>query len=462
MWNDTLALTIVNALTAVIEMLLAMVLMDSFFVFRFTRRAVKYVTGCAAAGLLFAISLLPFGWSTPLEILLIVLMLIALYEGNLRYKVVYCVIWALSVSLANILSSIILSILPENLPLVDNESLFLSMLRLILPKTLLMIFIFCLSSTVKHKKWQFTLKYWMLLLSVPLITLAIFTVFQYFIDTLPPEARQFSETTTILINGEEFAFPWLSIYGYIITAGIGLIFINLLVFVLFARLQKNTDMQTRYEILSRQIEEQSASIEKLENSYTRMRQLRHDMQNQLLIVRSLLDNEKYDDLKSYVKTMINTVDEAAFMTISGQSAVDAILNEKLLAAHKNKIATRFEVDRLTEMFVHPMDLCIILANALDNAVEACVKIPEDEDRYIHLKITAAENSLVLSCANPYKDPPKKRGNEYISSKHDKQNHGFGLKSIRATADKYAGDYLIRCQDRVFTLIVKLNRVSNED
>lgn len=458
MWNETIALSIVNALTAVIEMLLAIVLMDSFFVFRFQKKAIKYITGFAAAGLLFAISLLPFGWSTPLEILLIALMLISMYKGNIRYKAIYCVVCALAVSLASILASMILSILPENLPLIDNSSMFFSMLRLILPKALLMIFIFCLSSLLKRKSWNFAPKYWILLLSVPLITLAIFTVFQYYIDALPPQARQISESIRILINGDEIIFPWLSIYGYIITAGIGLIFINILVFVLFSRLQKNADMKTRYEILTRQIEEQSASIEKLENSYTRMRQLRHDMQNQLLIVRSLLDNEKYDDLKSYVKTMINTVDEAAFMTISGQSAVDAILNEKLLAAHKNKIATRFEVDKLTDLFLPPMDLCIILANALDNAVEACVKIPENEDRYIHLKITANKDSLVLSCANPYQEPPKKRGNEYISSKHDKQNHGFGLKSIKATADKYAGEYLIRCQDHIFTLIVKINRV----
>ena len=267
MWNETIALSIVNALTAVIEMLLAIVLMDSFFVFRFQKKAIKYITGFAAAGLLFAISLLPFGWSTPLEILLIALMLISMYKGNIRYKAIYCVVCALAVSLASILASMILSILPENLPLIDNSSMFFSMLRLILPKALLMIFIFCLSSLLKRKSWNFAPKYWILLLSVPLITLAIFTVFQYYIDALPPQARQISESIRILINGEEIIFPWLSIYGYIITAGIGLIFINILVFVLFSRLQKNADMKTRYEILTRQIEEQSASIEKLENSY---------------------------------------------------------------------------------------------------------------------------------------------------------------------------------------------------
>lgn len=460
MIGEFLSLAFVNALAAVIEVLLAVVLMDSFFELRFSKKAAKYAAAIATAAILFAVSFVPMGYSlkTPLEGLMIILMLLTIYRGNLRYKAVYCAVLVLSLALSSIVSSMIISAIPENLSFVENGSLFLSMLRVLLPKLLLMIIVFCISSAVKKRNMQLQIKirYWLLLLTVPLITLIVFTVFQFFIDSIPPQARQFSETTTITINDTEFDFPWLSIYGYILTAGIGLIFINILVFVLFFRLQKNMDMQSRYELLQQQTELQSQSIEKLENSYMRMRQLRHDMQNQLLVVRTLLDNQKYEDLEQYVKTMINTVDEAAFMPISGQSAVDAILNEKLLAAHKNKISTQFDIDDLSQLPIRPMDLCIILANALDNAVEACVKIPDNSDRYIRLKITVSDDAIVISCANPTADTPRIKNNQCPSSKKDAANHGFGLRSIQTTATKYGGDYLIRCQNQVFTLVVKLN------
>ena len=320
MIGEFLSLAFVNALAAVIEVLLAVVLMDSFFELRFSKKATKYAAAIATAAILFAVSFVPMGYSlkTPLEGLMIILMLLTIYRGNLRYKAVYCAVLVLSLALSSIVSSMIISAIPENLSFVENGSLFLSMLRVLLPKLLLMIIVFCISSAVKKRNMQLQIKirYWLLLLTVPLITLIVFTVFQFFIDSIPPQARQFSETTTITINDTEFDFPWLSIYGYILTAGIGLIFINILVFVLFFRLQKNMDMQSRYELLQQQTELQSQSIEKLENSYMRMRQLRHDMQNQLLVVRTLLDNQKYEDLEQYIKTMINTVDEAAFMPLS--------------------------------------------------------------------------------------------------------------------------------------------------
>lgn len=454
--NFTLA--IINMLITVSEVLIAFVLMDSFFEYKPSKNIIKYISAVAAGGIIFAISFIStdFPIKTPVEILTAVILLFVLYSGEVKNRILYCVIWSIFLLLSETVSSIIVSSIPESAVGLPNSSLFLTTLRQILPKIFLMLFVFFLSGIFKGKVKGIKFKSWLLILSVPMITTAVMTVIQYYLGFLPKEPQQFSRITTITVNGTEITLKVLTVYGFTLLTVIGLLFINILVFILFIREQKAKEVQIKYEILTKQTEMQSSSIEKLENSYMRMRELRHDMQNQLIIVNSLLENGKTDDLKKYVKAMINTVDEAAFMTISGQSAVDALLNEKLLTAHKNSIATDFEIANLEDIFAEPMDLCIILANALDNAVEACVKLPED--RYINLKIVHEKDYILVSCANPSGEEPKRKNNEIVSSKDDSRYHGFGLKSIKTTAKKYNGDVMTRYKDGIFTLIVKLNRI----
>ncbi|MBR1811958.1 MAG: GHKL domain-containing protein [Clostridia bacterium] len=459
---QTIITTTVNTLATVIEILLSVVLMNSFFAQRFQKRYVSTLVIVASAAALFWLNFISVDYAikTAVEVLLIIAMLLLLYKGNLRDILIYFILWGIGLSFSNFLADIIISLLPEDLHLGTGEPLFLSAVRIILPKLLLMILVVLLSAFIRRETLNMNLKYWVILLAVPLITIAILTVFQYYIDSMPSESRVINNVTTITINGESFTMPGLTIYGYMIAAVIGLVFINIIIFLLFAQFQRSTEIISRYEIALTQKEMQSRSIEQLEDSYTRMRELRHDMQNQLVILNSLMENGKYDELQSYIKTMTNKVDEAAFMTISGQSAVDAILNDKLAAAHKNKIATHFDIAKLDDCFAEPMDICIILANALDNAIEACAKLDEDKERYIKLKIAKNESYIVVSCANPVAAPPKTKNGKYISDKSDSKNHGFGLKSITDTADKYNGEYMMRCVDDQFTIIVKLNNTKD--
>ena len=106
--------------------------------------------------------------------------------------------------------------------------------------------------------------------------------------------------------------------------------------------------------------------------------------------------------------------------------------------------------------IKPVDLCIILSNALDNAIEANIGIENPENRYIKLKMHGDETYTVISVINPTPAVPVRlSGNRYLTSKKDKGNHGFGLKSIESTAKKYDGEMLTKCEDGTFTLVIKL-------
>ena len=156
----------------------------------------------------------------------------------------------------------------------------------------------------------------------------------------------------------------------------------------------------------------------------------------------------------YLEKMTDALEEATYVSVSRNSAVDAIINEKMLTAQKNSIPTHFDVVPLDFENVPSMDICTILSNALDNAIEACVKLQNPSDRYINVKINT-DNGIFISVSNPSAEAPKKIAGVFISTKKDKENHGLGLKSIRRTVDKHGGDMLIKHENNIFTLITQL-------
>ena len=161
-----------------------------------------------------------------------------------------------------------------------------------------------------------------------------------------------------------------------------------------------------------------------------------------------------------MREMSGVIDESDYVRISGVSAVDAILNEKMYEAQAQSITTSFDVVNLDKNGVAPLDLCIILSNALDNAIEANSRIADENARRLKLKIHGNETFSVISVSNPVAEAPQKTGGAFATTKEDADNHGFGLKSIESTVAKYKGEMLCKCEEGVFTLVVRLNSIGN--
>ena len=271
---------------------------------------------------------------------------------------------------------------------------------------------------------------------MPVITLLTFSVFQFYFENYPENQR---------------------ISTYIYLSCLGLVFVNVLVFVLFGRLLRQLDLKRETDMLASQLSLQGDSVNRLETLYNRTRAFRHDIKNHILVMNMLAEQENYEELKNYLREMSGVIDESDYVRISGVSAVDAILNEKMYEAQALDITTAFDVVNLDKNNIAPLDLCIILSNALDNAIEANKKIEEKSARYIRVKVHGNTAFSVISVSNPVADAPKTRPDgSFITDKADKDAHGFGLKSIENTARKYGGEMLAKAEDGVFTLVVRLN------
>ena len=277
---------------------------------------------------------------------------------------------------------------------------------------------------------------WIGLLAVPAITLVTFSVYQYYLERYPYDG---------------------TIRWYLYISCGGLLFINLLVFILFRRMQRQMIVKRDTDVLTSQLALQEASIKNLETAYNRTRNFRHDIKNHILLMNMLAEQEKYDELKNYLKEMSGVIDESSYVRISGISAVDAILNEKLYEAQSRSVTTGYDVINLDKNSIQPLDMCIILSNALDNAIEANSRIADENARWLKLKIHGNETFSVISVSNPVAEAPQKTGGgTFATTKENADNHGFGLKSIESTVAKYKGEMLCKCEEGVFTLVVRLN------
>lgn len=439
------------------EIFLTYLLLGNYFNAKHTKKIFSILGIAGLCVILFVTGLIPAleEFRFPIEIIAIVAYTFLFYEGSIKSKAVFDSVITLSLGFCELFSDLLISQIPKNMRVVQNGD-FVELLKNITPKMLFMALVIILLMFDKTKKKDIKLRNWLALLSVPAVSMIIISVFQYYLDKNRDDLTFIEDTYHMEVGSEVISIPTLGLYGYIVISIIGLIFINVLVFVLFARLGTQMEIESKQENLEKQISLQERSIEKLEQSYSQMRELRHDLQNHLLVMGGLVEQEDLAGLRDYMKTMVNCVDAAAFLTITGNTAVDAILNEKMISAKKNRIGTFFDIPPFEKLPCETMDLCVILSNILDNAVEACCKIPEGTDRYIKLKLIVDEKSVSVTCSNSAVKEPKRENGNFITDKKDKDNHGIGLRSIKNTAAKYNGSFMTRMENNEFTIIVRLN------
>lgn len=190
--------------------------------------------------------------------------------------------------------------------------------------------------------------------------------------------------------------------------------------------KKNIEYQNR--LLERQVQE-------VQNIYMTMRGWRHDYHNHLQSMKAYVKMGEVDRLKEYLDLLEQDLDQVNQMIESGNVNLDAILNSKLSLAEKNGIAVDYTAKCPVEIAVSDIDLCALIGNLLDNAVEACEKVAEDPP-FIRLYIGVLKKQLYISVTNSTNEVVRKLDSEYISNKRG--NHGQGLKRINLVVEKYGG------------------------
>nr|WP_276536505.1 GHKL domain-containing protein [Tissierella carlieri] len=175
----------------------------------------------------------------------------------------------------------------------------------------------------------------------------------------------------------------------------------------------------------------------VENIYKQMRGWRHDYHNHMQVMKAYLELGKYEDMDEYLNELDKDLTNIDTVLKTGNLMVDAILNSKLSMAISQGININAKAIVPKNLQVSDVDLCIIIGNLMDNAMEAATKLENPEDRFIRVYIREMKNQLYISITNSVGGEVKKINLEYISTKLG-LNHGLGLKRIDSIVNKYNG------------------------
>lgn len=181
----------------------------------------------------------------------------------------------------------------------------------------------------------------------------------------------------------------------------------------------------------------------------------HDFRNHLTAIDSLILHGKDDEAREYIQHISCSSQPDCRQDFTGTAVIDAVLNDKMQQAEKQQTVMRIDASLPQERdnrILQP-DLCVILANLLDNALEACRKIPEPGDRFIDVKIHPRNEFLIFRIANTVLKNPFQGDGTLKTTKDNPQCHGIGLQSVRSSAEKYDGKLFQTYQDNQFISVV---------
>ncbi len=223
-----------------------------------------------------------------------------------------------------------------------------------------------------------------------------------------------------------------------------------IIMLLFLNVIAKQHFTVTSQMMEKQVELQISHYEELEKIDTEMRRFRHDYTNHLQSILSLIQMEAYTDAEEYIQKIKKTAYRSgAIMFYSGNKLADAILADKSALISEN---CRIDYSGIMPSSIANVDLCVILSNSLDNAIEACREI--NSPCTISVSVGEQQGYLVMSVKNPtahsdsfYNIPP--------TSKSEKEQHGMGLYNIESAVKKNNGQMKIKCENGVFELMITM-------
>ena len=176
----------------------------------------------------------------------------------------------------------------------------------------------------------------------------------------------------------------------------------------------------------------------------------HDMK---YLIAALRDSQKKETDQEIANRMEQELKGLEHVYNTGNDALDTILTEKSLLCGREKIIMTCQADGHCLDFMKPLDLYIICGNAIDNAIESCQKIADPEKRMISIQIGEVGGMRMMKFFNSYESKLNRQGEEFLTTKENRELHGYGIRSIKETVNRYQGYTGITADKGIFSLFI---------
>ncbi|WP_026663645.1 ATP-binding protein [Butyrivibrio proteoclasticus] len=183
----------------------------------------------------------------------------------------------------------------------------------------------------------------------------------------------------------------------------------------------------------------------------------HDLKHQIAGLRAEMSD---DERKKWIDSLEQELESYSPELETGNSVLDTLIAGKMMNCRANNIKITCVADGDILDFMHVADICTIFGNALDNAIESVTLIDDPEKRLIHLSLSQKKNFVLIQINNYCENTITLKNGYPVTTKADKGNHGFGLKSIRYTVEKYHGTLNFDLNDNWFELKMLIPKGNN--
>ena len=416
MWVSKVALCGLDILLSVVVVYLFFCYFNIFFERKKDRR--PFAVGLAVFALWQFV--IPSLISLPAYINIIVTTVVTLiaaavaYEGiwwnQCIFAIAFNAIWMLMETLCNY----ILVIYYEKYAMVQPVGSFIS-------KTFFLIVIFALKKVFTYDEIkELPIRYSIMLVLIPIGSIYIMNNIFMLGFTVNNDYVRFNSTITVII----------------------LLGMNILIFYIYMKLADDLQLRRMTSVYEQQLELCERHQQEQEISTMQLRDVKHNMKNNLISILAYAESREYEKMIGFVNEIIDEGGMAlTAISNSGNIVIDSLIGYWYMTAQEKKIEFSVDICSPMTMPFKSADICLILGNLLENAVEAAQKA--ERKRYIKVKMKYDKNNLLLFMVNSYNGQlVKVNGNKLKSTKTDARNHGIGLSSVNRAAAKYHGTVIV--------------------
>ncbi|WP_069997388.1 ATP-binding protein [Cellulosilyticum sp. I15G10I2] len=362
-----------------------------------------------------------------------------LYKAKFKIKLFWGTIYYIGLGLIDVVSVILISYITKiDIVTVALSSNWYRILLSVFAKLIAFILIKLIAKTTRKSLGDIPAKFWHMILGVFAIALvSIIAVIEI----------------GIILQGNELAGLFLVIIS------IGILVLSITVYQTFQYMCNYFEKEKQYEIIEYQNEMLiKATLEK-DESHKEIRKIWHDFNNHISCIDMLLQMDNIKRARQYIYDMKINSEKVHFDIKTGNEIADAVINQKYMLAKKHDI--QFNVNGFLgeNMSVNAIDLCALMSNGLDNAIEANLKVRDKHSRKIHVHMKPYKDYLLIEIINAVGEELKNI--EHLqTTKKDKSKHGFGMLSMKKIAEKYDGYLQYSYENKCFSLSIML-KVVNE-
>ena len=211
-----------------------------------------------------------------------------------------------------------------------------------------------------------------------------------------------------------------------------LVLSNIITFEVIRRQDQLAQRENEINVLKSNIDLQKNHYEDLLSSQEEIKRIRHDIKSRFLAILALLKSGRVDDGIVQIQDDLNVLKDTENVINTGHPAIDAVIERKEEICKNNDIFFNLTYNYIERITISEVEIAVVLGNILDNAIESCEKIKNDKKQIIGI-IASDKQNIIIDIKNS-----SFKSNGIKSTKNNKDEHGYGLKSISHIAERHNG------------------------